>query len=342
MHAMQARTVAVVYLIAAVASTSLQAQAPPYESASLHISPESQLRRGWKALGAEILESDDGTMGTLKLQNTSSQAVEEPRFYAEYFASSGQACFALLFEHSPSYEGRRGPFRPGEQRTLYAGAYWMSPALKVAEVRLHQVRGGHSAPVPYLPATMEGMSLTGERWEGVQVETKPGKKGGPWLDLVLARVAIDDRGGAQAPEVLYALDKGIATWFDEFMQHQQFLPAKRAGVAEASDVLILVRAPVSTRCLHERAFPPRESDIVRDYAAEFQGPRAPPLLTVGMVPRHIEPCAGCFDVLGIGAGFLKHNAKHQGEGRVPTAPGPLLKRSDPPFQDLLRRMNFPP
>lgn len=329
MHAMQARTWALLCFVAGVGSTALRAQAPPYETTPLRIRADSDLGPGWKATEAEILESVTGTMGTLKLENTSSQAVQDPRFYAEYFAASGQPCFALLFDHSRSYEGRRGPFSPGEQRTLYTGAYWMGPALKVVEVRLHQLRGNNDVSVPYLPATMAGMSLTREWWEGVQLATEPGKTEGPWLDLALARVTVDDRGRAEAPEVLYALDKGIATWFDEFMGHQQFVPAKRAGVAEASNVLILVRAPVSTRCLHERAFPPRESQIVRDYGGQLQESQAPPLLTVGMTPRHIEPCTGCFDVLGIGTGMdVGRDAEEQ---HAHTAPGPLLKRSDPPL-----------
>jgi hypothetical protein len=303
--------------LAAVAVLSVAcragAQTPPYATTSLRASVGSDVMPGWKVRTAHLYESFSGAWADLRIENKFAPA-GRVQFHAEYYDATGRPCFTLRFSPERNREGIQGPFAKGQTRTLYSGAYYLSPAVESAEVRVFvipegQTAGGSAANLPSDGATdppqLLSSTLIGETWEHIWLRHEVKVDSEPFADLLLARVGVTRDGDAQWEQMWPTGTGRVAAWFGDFLGHQRFRAAEQNGQRVPADVFVLVRAGISLRCVHRRAFPARDSQLIRERMETWSRPVVPPVATVLLTPTSPEywsrPSAGYFEVSGIGA-----------------------------------------
>ena len=313
-------------LLAAIGGSAIS-----FASEPLRVDVQSGISGLWAVHEASIKEDNIGVYTVLEVENVSAVARVGAAFYGEYFDASDRFCFAALFAQDENNEGRSGPFLPGEVRHLRTNTFYISPASRPTRLKLSrlsdpilddrgEIRGG--AGVLALPA-LQDVTLTGKPWERIWLDPEVEGAKGPFLDVILAKVRVDHRGDPEGVEIVSSVSPSARSWFEEYIHQQRFRPAMVGSEVRNADVLILVRAVVSLRCIRQKPWPPREYPPVREYVGRQVGKDLPPVITVMLNAvsrdfwRRLAP--GEFEVLGIGSdwGVPAHPESAQ---EAPTGP----------------------
>jgi len=244
----------------------------------LQVSEAPEATKYWKVLAADLVQEFDATTGSLKLENNSDQILDNVALYAEYYDAVGRLSFSLVFSQATNLGDDQTPIAPGMSRTLYSKARGMIPASTPTQVRTYVV--GQTAlnqnPAPNdmvslkIPATLGG-SLPSD-FESLQLPAPLILAKGPVLDLLLAKLSIDERGKVAESHVLHSADPEIESWFNAFVRVLNFYPATLNSVPIASDALISVQAVVSKGVTSESYVAP----WIRAYAASSADNEIPP------------------------------------------------------------------
>jgi hypothetical protein len=334
-------------VLVAVIFRRVDAQFAP-DAVTLLSNEGAVLANTWRVGPARIMEDFGGVLGSVQIQNISPKAVEDSRFYAEYFDAAGRLCFTLTFAQGHNFERRTSPFLPGEVRTLYSLTYALGPAVRPREVVLHVMHqrneqspaGETEGSTEVLsPALLLGESTSNPPWGKLRLPVAPKGFRGPFVDLVLARVIVGTRGEIEDAAVIQAQTPDLADWFSNFIEHQQFQPATADGVAQESTVLLLVRAIVSRHCVHQTKAPAWDVDWVREYAKSLPMTTVPPVITVYLGPEAESywdtGFPPDFSVVSIGSGWsisVSDGNQTAKPGRGPGGPA-LRKVVVPPGSD---------
>lgn len=236
----------------------------------------------WKARGAELRETFTATSGYIQIEDISPTAMEDAKFYGEYFDAAGRFCFSLVFSQAKNESNQSGPFAPGEVRTVVSMAASLAPAAEPTMMRLYSVEQrpvGEQKEVIYdesvvrsPTAIMGGVEAgRGRLW----LERELPKAEGPVLDLVLARAEVDSAGRLDRVKVLKAVSSEVEAWFRDFVSRARFTPASRGGLTEGSGTVLLARAVLSLAATQESPFLPRQSPWVKAYAEGLAGTEIP-------------------------------------------------------------------
>ncbi len=258
-----------------------------FATTSLRVSAQGELPTFWRVREAGLGETFTGTTGDLTLENIASTPIDGAIFYGEYFDAAGRLCFSLVFSQAKSV-GETGPIAPGEVRELQSSGVGLFPASAPKEVRLYlveqsvpdQAKSPSGWAVPFrAPVTLFG-SFT-DRARRLQLGSEVGLAKGPMLDLILARVSVNQRGLVDGVEVLQKASSEVELWFLDFAQQQlTFYPATEGGVPRPDRALVMVRALLSEEDLRNSRFPPRMSPWVESYVGKFADTEVPPVIDI--------------------------------------------------------------
>ncbi len=253
-----------------------------FANTPLRVSPHGELTRFWQVLQAGLREDADATTGYLEVQNISGATVDGAIFYVEYFDARGRFCFSLAFAQATN-TAAKGPIAPAEVRELYSSGSGLFTASEPKEARIYLVRQSTSeqadSPLNWdvsfgAPVTLSG----GVRSEASELQLGPelALAKGPFLDLVLAKVSVDEKGFADRVDVLNTASKQVGSWFLDFARRQLTLyPATDGAQPKPDQALILVRVILSEEGLPGSPFLPRMSPWVKSYVARLTGTEVP-------------------------------------------------------------------
>ncbi len=238
-------------------------------------------------LEARLRENFDQTTGYLEVQNISGTTVDGPIFYAEYFDASGRFCFSLVFSQATN-TAIRGPIAPAEVRGLYSSGVGLFPASEPKEVKLYLVRQSmpeQANPLRNWDASFRApITVSGSvRSDAMTLQLGPevALAKGPFLDLVFAKVSVDEKGFVDGVDVLNTASNRVESWFLDFARHQlTFYPATDRWVPKPDHAVVLVRVVLSEEGIPNSPFLPRMSPWVKSYAARLVGTEVPPVTDI--------------------------------------------------------------
>jgi len=315
---------------------------PPSER--LEVDIQHDMSGLWVVHEATVQEDYVGMYAVLKIENASATGTVDAAFYAEYLDASERRCFAMVFAQDENEEGRVGPFLPGEVRHLRSATFYLHPASPPGRLNLRilsapiaddrgKIRAGGGV---HAPPVLRSYALTGKPWERIWLDGELQGGDAPLLDLVFARVRVDSEGAPKDVEVMNFVGLSARSWFEQFIHNQRFQPAITGTQAIEADMLVLVRAVVSLRCIREKPWPPRESPSVREYVALQAGKDLLPIVTVilnAVTPdfwRHKAP--GYFEVLGVGSDWGVAVSPEFEQEATAGPEGPPLRAIVPPSE----------
>jgi hypothetical protein len=201
------------------------------------LSPDSgrvkwQVSRGW-------LDSDfQSTWAYVRITNTSDTAYTAARFYGEYYDSADRVCFQVAFAQDSNQEQVRGPFLPGETRTLRVDSS-LAPATLVAALRLHYLGDDEQVPSIFeLAAPVTIKDSTREPIEEFVVTKQPDNRVTPFA---LVEATIDVQGVANSARTLDAMDDQAKRWATKLVPTLRFNPATSNGQSVTERTLILIQ-----------------------------------------------------------------------------------------------------
>lgn len=260
---------------------------PGYASLPLRVTSDEAFGRTWRVVSAELRENiTAATWGVLELQNASKTALEEARFYAEYYDARGRRCLTLAFAGEANSQQNGKPIEAGETRELLSLAAGLSPAAKPVEVRLKLVSQrpvGHSTEIVsgerFVLSPVTLMSLSGAP---LTLNLNSLQRQSQVVDLILAKITVDVRGTPESVEVLNVSSDGIREWFDAVVR-QRFEPASIGFVETPGTCLLLVRV-VMDPSADPSATSAREAPWIKAYASTFRGNELPTVNEVIFVP----------------------------------------------------------
>jgi hypothetical protein len=254
----------------------------------VRVSAQGELANFWQVRDATLRETGTETSGSLELKNILGAAVDGAVFYGEYFDAKGRFCFSLVFSQARNLLNS-GPIAPGEVREVASSSVGLFAASEPEEVRLYlvQQRQAHRPnslrrwDVPFrAPVTVTG-SLDPETSK-LQLDSGlvPSKE--PFLDLLLARVSVNQRGQVEAVDVLDAASGAPESRLVSFIRELIFLPATDNGAPKTAQTLLLVRAVLSNDKdrIQNSPFPPRMSGWVKSYLARLTDIEVPPVTEI--------------------------------------------------------------
>lgn len=275
----------------------------------LQVEPQGDLTQTWQIRQAELEETYNHVWGILQIQNVSSTTVRTARFYAEYFDAKGRRCFMLQFDQNLNREKRNSRFEPDEVRTLQSFSYSLNPGIEPKKIKVFVISQdppsqtqGMIQPVVMAPVTLRGVQ-SGE-WERLWLGQELESATGPFLDLVLAQVAVGPEGDLKELKILNAVNPWVENWFTSYVHHLDFGPAMRAGVPVKGGALLLVRAGVSTQEIRDPLFLPRESILVKSFIESIKNEDIPPVEDLLFVPSSKEYWAQP------GPGYFRHSGSY--------------------------------
>jgi hypothetical protein len=259
-----------------------------FADAPLAVSPEGELATSWQVLEARLFERADGTTGYLRLRNVSGTTLEGGIFYAEYSDARGRFCFSLVFSQTRNIP-IKGPVAPGGVRELYSNAPGLFPASEPKGVRVYLVResiAGRAGSTREWGAPFRApVTLSGNvRTDATQLHLGPEVAGteAPFLDLVLAKVRVDEKGSVGSVEVVNALNEQLESWFIGFARRElTFYPATESWAPRPGDALVLTRVILSEEGVANSPFLPRMSPWVQSYVAGISGSDLVPVTQIG-------------------------------------------------------------
>lgn len=243
---------------------------------SVVVAPQGELGNFWTVRNAGLREEFDATTGYIELQNGSNLYLQAGIFYGEYFDAEGQRCFSLVFSQDSS------PVAPGREITLYSAAASMFAAIQPKELRLFILRQGVVGQTESRTwhALVRSPVTVGTRSLGIgEGRLEFSSAGNHVLDLVLAKVEVNESGKVTKLDILNAKNRPIREWFEEFITHLgTFYPATEDGVPQAAFALVLVRAVNSEDALTNGEFSSRASaPWVSSYISVSGGSNIPPI-----------------------------------------------------------------
>jgi hypothetical protein len=295
----------------------------------------ANLEEEWTVGSAELQEHFAWTLGLIEIERDSAHPPAHVTLTAEYLDESGGVCFTLVFSSDRNVEGREGPFKPGEVRTLRAGAHYLHPMKKPSRVRLstfaNRFEGSDDGPTRIdsggtLPVGLAATTLTGKAWERVWLGPELESPSGLFLDLVLARITVNAEGRSEHLEILSAISHSVQSWFEVFIPQQRFQSADGSSVEPGRTAVVLVRATVPVEVIHESTLLPRNSPFVKDYHARALPSHVLPLITIVLMPETKDYWnqrgPGYFKLLGIGSGWTEDNGRHDNTALSPAKSSP--------------------
>lgn len=238
-------------VVLALSLASLTSARNAVSHAKLQVSEAPEATKYWKILGVDLVQEFDATTGVLKLENTSDQILDNVALYAEYYDAGDRRTFSLVFSQTTNLGDDQTPIAPGMSRTLYSAAMGMVPASKPTQVRIYLIRQTtlNQKPAPNDIVSLKSPVILGgslnSDFTSLQLPENLIFVKGPVLDLVLARVSINERGTLTQVKILGSTTPEIESWFSTFVRALHFYPATINSVPVPSDALISVQAVLS-------------------------------------------------------------------------------------------------
>jgi hypothetical protein len=270
------------------------AQAPPGTPAASRFRPsaprvveDQSLQGAWTVAGTKLYEDYAQVSGAVTVRNLSPSAVEDAKFYAEYFDKDGRLCMTLGFA---IWAGEPpGPVPPGGQREVVSISSSVMPASRPVEVKVSLVSQrplGQSAAAVKGEGVMHGpVNAAGPdmKWQKLTLDPALLQGDKPIVDLVLADLSLDAQGKVAGSTILNAASADLRSWFPEFLQHVHFDPATLGSAPIPAETLMLVRA-LNARSLADvdsAVMPARASPWVQAFAASYtRGDELPQVIGV--------------------------------------------------------------
>ncbi len=254
--------------------------------------PVSALSKGelttfWHVRRASLREDLTGTTSYLVIENTSKVSLEDFVIYGEYFDSAGRLCFSSMFSRS----AKENSIAPAEYVTLSSRSGQLFAASDVRNGEFYLVQQRISGQPDSLrrwkisiraPVTIRGTSM---RLDEDKLQLAPDTViGSTPLDLLLARVKVDQSGSIQDIETLNKLANQTESWFREFVSRRKtnfFNPATVAGLQQSDLALIMIRA-VSTEVRSESVSYQLRASLpwVKSFAAGLSDKQIPPITEI--------------------------------------------------------------
>jgi len=238
---------------------------------SLQPSLQGEFASFWTVRDAGLREDFTGTTGYLDILNTSGVPLAGTVFYGEYFDAHGRFCFSLVFSQDQG-PVEQTPIPAGEARLIDSVASGLFPSSEPKEVRLYLVRLKElsdeknslrewNVPLRAPVTLMAGVDVT------VYLGSEATSNERPVVDLLLAKVSVDQEGTVTNVDVLDAASSGEESWFRDFIRRQAtFYPATNGGKPQLSQALVLVRAVTESGNIRDSLCLPRVSPWVMSYA----------------------------------------------------------------------------
>jgi hypothetical protein len=250
----------------------------------LQVSVASEVAKYWKVLDAGLIEEFQSTNGYLKIENVSGVTLDNVVLYAEYFDNEGRFCFSLVFSQPTNVGDERTPVGSGATRTLYSSNGGMVPASPPGEVRVSLLRqspvGQNPLPMSDVsvrsPITLSG-TVDSER-ASIQLPSELTLSKGPVLDLLFAKVTVDERGTVHAVRILNSVAPTVEAWFGTFVRELSFYPATNGGSPMSSDALVSVQAILSRDM--QAMSSSLVSPWVKTYVASLTDTEVPPITRI--------------------------------------------------------------
>ena len=149
---------------------------------------------------------------------------------------------------------------PRDIREFYSSSVGLFTASEPREVRLYLVQQSVANEANKVrrwsvsfraPVTVSGI-LTPDATH-LQLGSRLEVAKGPFLDLLFAKVSVDQSGSVDGVEVLDALDSEAAAWFLDFARHQlAFYPAADGDVPQPGQAFVMVRVVLSGKAFRNR------------------------------------------------------------------------------------------
>ncbi len=242
------------------------------------VMPQGDIGSFWSVRNAGVREEFGATTGYVELQNASNLYLQAGVFYGEYLDANGRLCFSLVFSQKDS-----NAVAPGQEITLYSAATSMFAAVQPKELRLfilQQSTAGKTESPKKWHALVRTPVTIGTQSLGInegRLQFSPA--GSDVVDLILAKVGVNESGKVTKVEILNAANKPIQEWFEQFVTHiGTFYPATNDGVPKVDFALVLVRAMNSEEALRNGEFSSRASaPWVRSYISGSSGAELPPV-----------------------------------------------------------------
>lgn len=270
----------------------------------------------WHVLDASLSESLFGQRGLLKVEENQSSRDAKTKFYVEYFDREGRRCFALLFSPISRISVSKVTTGEGMLMKLVSGAEGLAPLTRPvsAHVSIVEAQQGSSNETNRAevlvrePATIKSTSIgVNDRWNRVWLRSSELHQAtGPLLDVALAQVDLDNRGRVDGLQTIGAASSAVESWLNDMLARTRFTPARLGGVPRSGSCLVLVRAAVSLRGIHDRYYLPRDCRWIARYLAMI-GARGD-LTPINVIL--LQPCEsthwkhpgrpGCFRYDGVG------------------------------------------
>jgi hypothetical protein len=181
----------------------------------------------WATSAAWLAGNFQSTWAMLMIGNNAKQSFTAARFYAEYYDNQGRRCFTAIFSQDNNQGNIRGPFSPGETRTLWASSS-QAPAARPTKIEIF-VLGDSAALEPLTadvqapPTVQNGVAMRG-------IDVRDGAKE-PLLPFALVQTTVSAEGRSSSSSVINAVDKSSATWSLELASKARFARATRGEQA---------------------------------------------------------------------------------------------------------------
>jgi hypothetical protein len=234
----------------------------------------------WRVSRAWLSLNFHSTEGYVRITNVSSIPFNSARFYAEYYDDAGRLCFTLVFVQDRNLDGIRGPFSPGETRTLSAIAS-VAPGVRPRRVRLWFLDEAGAPEPPHAeviaPVTVRDGTIG--TVEGIHLSELPNQ---PLIPLALVDATSESRDMRPPAsfKVVAARDESSRQWATELVSKLRFAPATHGWEPVASRTLILIRVLSPHPSKDIPAAPAFEDPWVRLYVAASSGNSPPPIVNL--------------------------------------------------------------
>jgi hypothetical protein len=268
----------VVTVLGAGLLTSANAQIA-LEKKPVRVTVQGELSSYWGVSEAGFREESTGTGGYLKIKNISQVSLRDAIFYGEYFDVKGRLCFSLVFS-----QGENDLVGVGESRDIDSIGSGLLLAAEPEEMKLYLVQVG----LPNQPNPLRKWSVSirapvtveGEANSKLQLGPEVTSRQEPFLDLMLARVTVDESGQVKSVTVLEHTKSQIEPWFRDFVKRQaEFFPATVHDAPQLGDALILIRVILRGKEVPGIFASPRTTLWVKSYVDAIIGGEVPPLTT---------------------------------------------------------------
>jgi hypothetical protein len=232
-----------------------------------------------------LAEQFDGTVGYMEIRNSSDTSLDDAIFYAEYFDSASRFCFSLVFSQEQNL-GQKGQVNPAASRRLFSTNAELFPASDVKELKVYLIQqvviGASNSNRKWdtrvrAPITIDARSLGADV---NRIQLNPGLRlsNGPILDLVFAKVSVDENGGIVKVDLLNSANRESESWLSKFIRQARFYPATDNGIPKPGYALLSIRVFLEGEqpTVSARA----DSPWIKSYMATLTDAEVPPITQV--------------------------------------------------------------